>query len=54
MNIVAGLVLVMWLAAPVMCTLSTNPRFHTVLMLCRLHERNVLGLYADPVIRCVG
>lgn len=54
MNIVAGLVLVMWLAAPVMCMYCARQCLLTILNLYRLHERNVLGIHADTISCCLG
>jgi hypothetical protein len=49
LNIVGGLVLVMWVAAPIMCMYSANSPLSTTLTLLRLHERYVLGVHADTV-----
>jgi hypothetical protein len=51
MNIVGGLVLVMWLAAPIMCKLPSKQYRVTMLKMRRLHERHVFGLHAD-IVRC--
>jgi hypothetical protein len=54
MNIVGGLVLVMWLAAPIMCKSSATNGIPMELKRRRLHERHVLILHAYPISCCLG
>jgi hypothetical protein len=54
MNIVGGLVLVMWIAAPIMCMSTAELPLPTTLTLLRLHERHVFGVYADTISRRLG
>ena len=54
MNIVGGLVLVMWLAAPIMCMWSLSHYHYGTLTFDRLHERDVLGLHANIISSCLG
>lgn len=51
LNIVGGLVLVMWIAAPIMCKLLSLSSDMTVSNApIRLHERHALLLYANTVL----
>jgi hypothetical protein len=54
MNIVGGLVLVMWLAAPIMCKSLTRQYRAEMLRPHRLYERHVFGLHADIVCCRLG
>lgn len=54
MNIVGGLVLVMWLAAPIMCKGTQESLCLMLLKFDRLHECHVLSLHADSISCCLG
>ena len=51
-NVVGGLVIVMWIIAPILCTFGLDVKaFTPELTRSRLQERSVLLVHADTIVR---
>ena len=54
MNILGGLVLVMWIAAPIMCMCTQIHYLLELLTEVRLRKRHVFVVHANPLGRSLG